>query len=421
MEGESLAGVPEDGRGVVIGICDWGFDFTHANFRNPDGTTRLQCLWDQRGFGDPLAPAPYNRGRLLTRSAINAALADPDPCAALGYYPSSGDPNNTGSHGTHVHHRRQPARPALWLARVGRSLSCSFTRSVSASSPTWAIQWACSGARLLPSSGSRTAMRAPPSAGKTGGDKGQQPLQRAVDAMLKQPDHPGAERRQLPNAAMHAHAGQATSGTSSVDHAGERPHADRLGSGTREDVFDVTLISPDGREFSVALGRSSWRRRVRVGQLLPSPADPTRPQSHRHLYYRGPERDGEWCCTAETSWTDGCTHGSRTPAPLAVAVLRRKRHRHDEHDLQLLPRDRRQRLRRHASQSAADGVQRRVPPLMDARSRRFRSARLRIKTFALVPRDGWHDEPRLTVKSGSMGGAVGVGCGRAHDAPRDDR
>src|SRR5262245_36282408 len=98
----SWSAVSESGKGVLVGICDWGFDFTHANFRNADGTTRLRCLWDQRGFGDPLAPAPYNQGRLLTRSAINAALRQPDPCAALGYHPASGDPSGTGSHGTHV-------------------------------------------------------------------------------------------------------------------------------------------------------------------------------------------------------------------------------------------------------------------------------------------------------------------------------
>ena len=46
----------EDGKGVVVGVCDWGIDFTHANFRNADGTTRLEMLWDQRGIGDPLAP-----------------------------------------------------------------------------------------------------------------------------------------------------------------------------------------------------------------------------------------------------------------------------------------------------------------------------------------------------------------------------
>src|SRR5262245_26717219 len=54
-EGEAEASAPVDrsaigdGRGVLVGICDWGIDFTHPNFRNPDGTTRLEALWDQRG------------------------------------------------------------------------------------------------------------------------------------------------------------------------------------------------------------------------------------------------------------------------------------------------------------------------------------------------------------------------------------
>jgi hypothetical protein len=36
------------GRGVVIGLLDWGLDITHPAFRNADGTTRLLALWDQR-------------------------------------------------------------------------------------------------------------------------------------------------------------------------------------------------------------------------------------------------------------------------------------------------------------------------------------------------------------------------------------
>ena len=97
---------PETGRGVVVGICDWGLDFTHANFRNADGTTRLQALWDQRGENDPLAPAPYNYGRLLTRSAINAALNDLDPFASLDYNPCSADADqHWRARHTRVRHR----------------------------------------------------------------------------------------------------------------------------------------------------------------------------------------------------------------------------------------------------------------------------------------------------------------------------
>src|SRR5262249_10913856 len=33
-------GVDATGRGVVIGVVDWGFDFAHPDFRNVDGSTR---------------------------------------------------------------------------------------------------------------------------------------------------------------------------------------------------------------------------------------------------------------------------------------------------------------------------------------------------------------------------------------------
>jgi hypothetical protein len=64
-----------------------------------------------------------------------------------GHYPSSGDPNNTGSHGTHVSdiiagNRREPGL-VVGLAWVWTSRS--FTRRAGAhpaSLPTWAIQWA---------------------------------------------------------------------------------------------------------------------------------------------------------------------------------------------------------------------------------------------------------------------------------------
>src|SRR5262245_10051264 len=37
------------GKGVVVGVLDWGIDFAHPDFLHPDGTTRLLRLWDQRG------------------------------------------------------------------------------------------------------------------------------------------------------------------------------------------------------------------------------------------------------------------------------------------------------------------------------------------------------------------------------------
>ncbi|MBM2577997.1 S8 family serine peptidase [Jannaschia sp. Os4] len=90
--------VPETGRGVVVGVIDYGCDFVHPAFRRPDGGTRLLALWDQHGRPAPGERTHLGYGRVLDRAALDAALAAPDPYAAAGH-----DPLALGSgHGTHV-------------------------------------------------------------------------------------------------------------------------------------------------------------------------------------------------------------------------------------------------------------------------------------------------------------------------------
>ncbi|MDT5286840.1 MAG: hypothetical protein QOF88_1729, partial [Mycobacterium sp.] len=92
--------LPVAGSGVVVAAVDWGLDFDHPNFKNPDGTTRLLALWDQRDdSGD--SPEPYGYGKLHTRDQIDRALGTSDPYQALGYQPSRADAGG-GTHGTHV-------------------------------------------------------------------------------------------------------------------------------------------------------------------------------------------------------------------------------------------------------------------------------------------------------------------------------
>jgi subtilisin family serine protease len=88
------------GAGVIIGIVDSGCDFTHKNFRNSDGSTRLLAIWDQGGPTGPDSPSGY--GRVYTREEIDAALQQDDPYTALGYGPPPDSVDEQGSHGTHV-------------------------------------------------------------------------------------------------------------------------------------------------------------------------------------------------------------------------------------------------------------------------------------------------------------------------------
>lgn len=90
------------GKGVIIGICDWGCDFAHANFRYQDGSSRLLSIWDQRGGCQPESPEPFRYGRKLNREQINTALVQVDPYAALNYDPAQIDFSRSGTHGTHV-------------------------------------------------------------------------------------------------------------------------------------------------------------------------------------------------------------------------------------------------------------------------------------------------------------------------------
>ncbi len=88
------------GRGTVVGIADWGFDFTHPNFRHPDGTTRFLAIWDQSAPAGP--PTKYGYGRVYSAAEINAALQTTTPFQTLGYHASKADPAGEGAHGTHV-------------------------------------------------------------------------------------------------------------------------------------------------------------------------------------------------------------------------------------------------------------------------------------------------------------------------------
>lgn len=70
------------GKGTIIGIMDSGIDYTHRDFRNADGTSRILYIWDQSITSNP--PDGFKIGTEYTNAQINEALAQDNPFAVIG-------------------------------------------------------------------------------------------------------------------------------------------------------------------------------------------------------------------------------------------------------------------------------------------------------------------------------------------------
>lgn len=84
------------GRGTLVAVLDSGIDYTLADFRNPDGTTRIRALWDQTIPGNP--PEGYHIGTEYTMAEINEALNQGNRMDRESIVPS----RDTSGHGTSV-------------------------------------------------------------------------------------------------------------------------------------------------------------------------------------------------------------------------------------------------------------------------------------------------------------------------------
>lgn len=90
--------VGEDGSKAIVALIDTGFDHLHECFRDGQGRTRIEALWDQR---DPAGPSPaaqgfspsFNFGTLYLRDDIDSLIAaNTAPSSLL----------HSQGHGTHV-------------------------------------------------------------------------------------------------------------------------------------------------------------------------------------------------------------------------------------------------------------------------------------------------------------------------------
>ena len=63
------------GRGAIMAPIDRGIDWKHPDFRNADGSTRIEAIFDlMDDTGATAAGNTYRKGTIHTRAQINAAL-----------------------------------------------------------------------------------------------------------------------------------------------------------------------------------------------------------------------------------------------------------------------------------------------------------------------------------------------------------
>lgn len=88
------------GSGVVVGVVDSGIDFTHNNFIDAGGATRIRRIWDQNlaPAAGEASPAGFTYGVEYDDTGINAALGTANPFAQVRHQ----DDPSVGHHGTHV-------------------------------------------------------------------------------------------------------------------------------------------------------------------------------------------------------------------------------------------------------------------------------------------------------------------------------
>ena len=106
----SGGGIPS-GKGVVVGIVDYGLDFTQKDFQNgrikdahnPRGITRVAYLWDQQlqRKRNERRPSKYRYGVEYSSRDLDRALRTRTKRGRVRHNPLNGEPNLQG-HGTHV-------------------------------------------------------------------------------------------------------------------------------------------------------------------------------------------------------------------------------------------------------------------------------------------------------------------------------
>lgn len=132
----SPVGKPLFGEGVLVACVDSGIDYSHPDFRNEDGSTRILRLWDQTVSGNP--PKGYFIGTEYTKEQIDEALKRTDIAGRYEVVPS----RDLSGHGTGVmgiaagngrasegQYRGVAPKSSLFVVKLGNPREGGFPRT----------------------------------------------------------------------------------------------------------------------------------------------------------------------------------------------------------------------------------------------------------------------------------------------------
>lgn len=101
--GEAPLMKPYTGKGVIIGYVDTGIDWSHEDFKNEDGSTRVLYYWDHTlGFDEERTPEKYGYGQVWDSTDIDEGICTSFDSGAHGTTVSGAGSGNGRATGTHA-------------------------------------------------------------------------------------------------------------------------------------------------------------------------------------------------------------------------------------------------------------------------------------------------------------------------------
>ncbi len=77
---------PRKGKGVIVGIIDTGIDFSHPDFKDSLGKSRILAIWDQNKINAANTPSKYGYGQAWNKAQIDSNLSThDDPASEYGH------------------------------------------------------------------------------------------------------------------------------------------------------------------------------------------------------------------------------------------------------------------------------------------------------------------------------------------------